>query len=278
MRRAAALLALLLLPLGSSLAQAPETVIIELEMVDEGDASFFRVPGAAERNPVLVVPPGATVTLRVHNAGTRVHDLFLENPISRATPCCQAPGDNATLTFTAPETPVDVTYRSTQPLDDAMRGTLRVAQAAPRLRMLEPQEDANVARTVEIEVAVEGFDLVPPDGTNATGRGHIAYTLDGAPAGPDANTTATRYRVGALAPGFHVLRAELVDGTGSPLAPPVFAEATVYVAPDAPTEPTATPTPAAEPDAPMDERSPIPAPGVLTLLALAALAAARRRA
>jgi hypothetical protein len=97
--------------------------------------------------------------------------------------------------------------------------------------------------SVDIEVDVDGFDLVDKQGQPARSReGHLIYYLDvpsvpvtsGVPAVVNdparfVATTETEHTWQNLSPGQHILAVQLVNNDQTPLTPPVVEVITVTV-------------------------------------------------
>lgn len=106
-------------PAESSASQAAASGSIELVATDEG-GQFRFLPDRIQ------VQPGQTVTLRVVNRGASAHDLAV--PDLRVETGQIDPGQEKTLTFTAPSTPGEYRFICTVPGHEqlGMRGTLVV--------------------------------------------------------------------------------------------------------------------------------------------------------
>ena len=260
MRRLAVLL-LLTLALPAAAARA---VAFDVEATTDS----YRLAGGGE--PTLRVEAGDEVTLRFTNLAPSPHNLHVGAPLDRSTPCCQPTSESAELRFTIPaDLQGGVPFWSDAD-PEGHRGLLLVGEAVPRVRIVEPADGADVPATFTVRVEVDNFVLEAfPAGNEAVeGRGHLRYLVDGGNASVLTNQTARAFE--SLPVGHHLVRVELVNRDGSPLAPPAFDEVLVYRAPASPTLPpggTTTPTPPAE-------TTPAPWPGVLA--ALAALATASR--
>lgn len=201
----------------------------DLEMHDH----FYRLAGREEQNPPLFGRPGEEVTFRVVNRGSAPHNLHFGPPLGVETPCCQAPGESATLVVTLPrdfQGPIAY-YDVLHP--DVMRGVLNVTPTPPslaRVVILQPQAERTMPASFEVVVSVENFTLVPvAEGAVAHGRGHLHYSVDGGPAQGGWDTHETRLRLSGLADGHHLLRVEAVGADHEPLSPRVFAERVVFV-------------------------------------------------
>jgi hypothetical protein len=129
------------------------------------------------------------------------------------------------------------------------------AAAAPTVRITSPAPGATVAPgNVAVAIEVSNFEIQPPGGANAAGKGHIHYYMDvDIPTAPGAaavtaagtykavpSTTATWENVPA---GSHTFGVQLVNNDHTPLSPPVTATVTVTVGaattpPPAPTGPS----------------------------------------
>lgn len=101
--------------------------------------------------------------------------------------------------------------------------------------------DGRLSATVKVDrFTLSDVNLENP--TNAPGRGHIHWFVDGAPAESSSGqiyaSKDTTFNFANLGPGMHLLRAELVNDDHSSVTPPVFAER--YV--NAPTLAFATPS------------------------------------
>ena len=116
------------------------------------------------------------------------------------------------------------------------------AAAAPGLKITQPAAGASLsAGNITVSVDVTNFELLPPGGANAAGKGHLHYYLDvasiptapGQPAVSAAGTykatpgsSATWDNVTA---GSHTFAVQLVNSDHTPLSPPVTAQVTVTV-------------------------------------------------
>lgn len=100
----------------------------------------------------------------------------------------------------------------------------------PTLAIAAPAA-GEVGSDFAFRVDVTGFELVPVTASpsNAPGKGHVHYFIDGQPAPGDYATHLTTHEVKGLAAGRHVLKAELVNNDHRPLDPPVAVERAVTV-------------------------------------------------
>jgi len=100
------------------------------------------------------------------------------------------------------------------------------AAQAPAITIVSPKVTTVSTLGLRIEVAVTDFILDQANYGLAPipGHGHIHYTVDG---GGLIATWLTFVDTGSLAPGTHVVRAELRNNDHSPLSPAVFQEITV---------------------------------------------------
>lgn len=116
---------LLLLPLLAPFASAQEEGRTELTLLAHADRQFYwTLEGSDERNPALVVPPGARVTVTVRNVDDDVHNLVVEG-FPRSGYVNDA-GDEVVYEFTAPESGT-LGYWCEPHRAAGMRGVVRVA-------------------------------------------------------------------------------------------------------------------------------------------------------
>ena len=249
---------------------AAQEPTVDLVMED----SFFRLATGGARNPPIPVAAGEEVVVRVTNRGEMEHNFHVGSPVGRETPCCQEPGESATLAFTVPaDAPPEIRYWCVLHRAQGMEGVLRVqAAGVPRLTIQHPEEGATVPPQFTVAVRVENATL----GTQA----RLHFLVDAQTGHPGWNTTGSTFTTPPLEQGYHLVRVELVDADGQPREPPVAAERVVFVSSSAPPE-TTTPTGATPGPGAGGEGEPVgtPAPGAaLGLLAVASAAALARRA
>lgn len=250
---------------------------IDLVAREQDGARFFQLASGGDPNPSFRVPAGGSVTLRLTNGGALDHNFHVGAPVDRETPCCQAPGESATLTFTVPaDAPATIPYWCVLHRASGMQGEIRVESSGqvPTLRVLHPAEGATVPPDFTIRVEAANASL-------AEGGRHLHYVIDGDATRAGADTTNETYAVRGLAEGYHLLRVEIVESDHSPLDPPIAVERVVFVsltAPPEPATPTNTPTPDGNGSDDGDDGSDTPgAPIGLVALAIALVAALRRR-
>lgn len=109
-------------------AAAPEPagpVTVHLEALQEGSALFFRVAGETQRNPTLTFQPGQKVTFVVKTL-SGVHNL---NVGGEAETAFMGEGEEATVEWTAPETPGTLEYWCDPHKTGGMRGRIQVGAA-----------------------------------------------------------------------------------------------------------------------------------------------------
>ncbi|MBI4284088.1 MAG: DUF4399 domain-containing protein [Chloroflexi bacterium] len=156
----------------------------------------------------------------------------------------------------APKSPATSQPTPTQPPTQTTPATQTPAAAAPpTLEITQPAAGATLASgNVQVSVKVGNFQIVPPGGASAEGKGHIHYYLDvaiptvvGKPAisaaGTYKATTETSLTWDNLAAGSHTLGVQLVNNDHTPLSPAVTAQVTITVS--APPEAATTTPPAA---------------------------------
>ncbi|MBI4188692.1 MAG: DUF4399 domain-containing protein [Chloroflexi bacterium] len=128
------------------------------------------------------------------------------------------------------------------------------APTTPSVKITQPANGSNLpAGNIQVTAVVSNFEIVPPGGANAPGKGHLHFYMDvnvpttpGQPAVTAAgtykatpNTTVTWENVAA---GSHVLHVQLVNSDHTPLSPPVTAQVTVNVTAPVTTPPPTTPS------------------------------------
>ncbi|HEX9092894.1 MAG TPA: hypothetical protein VF902_02825 [Coriobacteriia bacterium] len=92
----------------------------------------------------------------------------------------------------------------------------------PTVTLVEPAEGASVASgDVRVVVETTGLKFVNPSNTVVAGEGHVHFTLDDK---PFQMSTSPEYVMKAVAPGPHVLKAELVQNDTRSFDPPVKQE------------------------------------------------------
>ncbi|MFA5862148.1 MAG: hypothetical protein WDA16_10685 [Candidatus Thermoplasmatota archaeon] len=198
---------LLLLPQASS-ATEPYSV----RATDDG----FVIAGEEGTNPIVHVLPGSHVVLSFRNDATTPQNLHIGPPIDVETPCCQRPGEGATISFDVPpESSGRIEYWSSQRPAEAGRGFFEIGEAPPRVRFIEPEEGASVDGEVTARVSVIGT-------TNVT----LRYALD--QANVTGVTTLTTFTFLNITNGHHLLHVELVNANGTFLVPRAFDERVVF--------------------------------------------------
>lgn len=121
--------------------------------VDEGGQFFFE--GAdGTKNPTLVVPAGAEITVKLINRGNNVHNMHVDG--STASEYVQADGDEITYTFTAPASG-SKDYWCDPHKSAGMKGVVRVAGAA--VENGDKNESPGV-QTLGVVLAMVGAALV----------------------------------------------------------------------------------------------------------------------
>lgn len=94
----------------------------------QGGAYWWTLEGNATKNPELVVPPGANVTITVRNGDGNLHNVQVEG--RAASPYVASLDSEVTYTLTAPESGT-LRYWCAPHKANGMGGTLRVA-GSPR--------------------------------------------------------------------------------------------------------------------------------------------------
>lgn len=250
---------LLVLPLLAPVAAAA-TVSYSFRATDAG----FVVAGEEGTDPVLRVPPGSHVVLSFRNDASTPQNLHIGPPIDQETPCCQRPGETASLAFDiAPDSSGRIEYGSSV-RGNATRSYFEIGEVPPRVRFLAPADGASVGSDVSARVSVVGTPNVT-----------LRYALDRV--NVTGVTKLTDFTFTNLTSGHHLLHVELVDANGAFLVPRVFDERIVFRGRDAlltPETNTSTPT-ASTPATP--SRTPAPGFALLVGVVVAAALVARRR-
>ena len=107
---------------------APEPVNIVLTGHGEGGKFFFRIEGESANNPRLTVAPGAQVTVTLRTVSGSIHNFCTDATGAKQCTPLVGEGDEATLTFTAPESG-SFEYWCDPHRGSGMKGTLAVAAA-----------------------------------------------------------------------------------------------------------------------------------------------------
>lgn len=106
---------------------APEPLTIVLTGHGEGGSFFFRLEGQSANNPRLVVRPGQEVTVTLKTVTGAIHNFCTEASGQRACTTLVSEGDEASVTFTAPQAPGSFEYWCDPHRGSGMKGTLVVA-------------------------------------------------------------------------------------------------------------------------------------------------------
>lgn len=115
---------------GGGAPAAPEPVNLVLTGHGEGGAFFFRIDGETARNPRITVAPGAEVTVTLRTVSGGVHNFCTDATGKKECTPIVSEGDEATFTFTAPDTPGSFEYWCDPHRGSGMRGALVVAAEA----------------------------------------------------------------------------------------------------------------------------------------------------
>lgn len=255
-------IALALLVMLPGVASADDAVTFYLAATDAG----FVSPDASGPNPTLVAPPGAHVAIYFRNNASVNENFRLGDPFNVETPCCQRPGESATLAFDIPaNSSGQIPYWSRSD-PTRLHGIIQIGELPPRVRFTQPADGATVGDSVEARVAIAG-----------TGAWELRYALDGA--NVSDVTTSSIFVYTNLSEGHHLLHVEVVTPNGTYVEPRVFAEVVVYRGRDlsTPTDAGATTTTTASPTPAPSART--PGLGTVATIGAAALVsfASRRR-
>lgn len=115
---------LLLLPLAASEAAEEGRTSFTLVSRHQGGAYWWALEGNDTKDPELVVPAGANVTVTVRNGDGVLHNFQVEG--HPASAFVTAVGDETTYTFTAPQSG-SVRYWCAPHKSNGMGGVVRVA-------------------------------------------------------------------------------------------------------------------------------------------------------
>lgn len=125
-----------------------------------------------------------------------------------------------------------------------------VVQVGPAIQITSPTQGAAINSTVTLHVRFSHFKVSGQDLGHAAkvGEGHWHVLVDGMYATASTASTAT---LSGLAPGPHMIEAQLANNDHSPLAPPAYYDlfVTVRGGPSSTTSPGSTPTATASPAA-----------------------------
>lgn len=248
-------LPLLLLALAPP-ARAAEEIHLDLFATEvNGVPTFTDASGAA--NPTLHATPGARLTIHLKNLGTQRHNLLLDAPLGRSTPCCLGPGEEANLTVDLPaDFTGSVVYECSIHGAGGMRGVLLVGAPPPTVEIVSPANGTTVHGPATVQVRL---------GNATLGQGwSLQYALDGA--APRDATEAT-IPLGNLTQGNHLVEVRLLNATGVAVAQDeaFFFEDSAPVAP-----PPASATPSSPPASTAPAKTPVPFwvwPAALALVA-----------
>lgn len=271
--RRLALVLLLALPLALAPAADARAIRIDLRATDGG----FALAGDTETNPALSAEAGDVVTVTLVNEASVPHNLHVGAPVNASMACCVPPGETDQFTFTVPAEQTGGLAYWSDTAPTSHRGSFFIGPPIARVRIVEPQEGADVRGNVTVVIEVQNFVLeqFPAGNDPVEGRGHARYVLDGTNA--STLTNASSFTLTGLAIGHHVVRVELVGRDGLPLTPPAMDEVVVFRRAD----PSLVTTPPTDAPATPSEEDWIPAPGgagmVLALAAAALLSASRSR-
>ncbi len=127
---------------GSNSKIADKEYVLTTEMKD-GNIIFLGVSDEinGKENPTLTAAPGETITVTLINGGMGQHDITFPS-VKISTGLVKEKGEEASVTFTVPETPVQLEYYDSisNHADLGMRGVLVIGESTFGLSALDPNQ------------------------------------------------------------------------------------------------------------------------------------------
>lgn len=153
-----------------------------------GGAFFFALDGQTGRNPTLTVAPGQEVTVILKTVSGAVHNFCTDASGEKKCTPLVSEGDEASVTFTAPETPGSFEYWCDPHRSSGMKGRLTVGTA--------PVPTQGGGSGTGEEFNGETVDLGDLGYSDCAGTKIPAVSADQAVGGPTVNDYVEKCRAG----------------------------------------------------------------------------------